>query len=161
MQRGIFIFLMMSWSYLFAQEIPYKPDHEFSIRLDLKFMNRPISTSINKFNLSETRAEHERRTSLDPLPYLDIYLTVLEVNQGETRYRMVKDGKKISGSRKIDLKKEVKIEIGFTDDAKDKISGYEHILYFISENKNDVNRIVITIEGNGDYFVNGQNLGRL
>lgn len=142
------------------QDIPYKPDSEFSIRMDLKFKVRVIPTA-NKVDLSETRGEYEKRTSSEQLPYLILYVSVTENNQGEQRLRILRDGRVSMNNRKIELGKELKLEIGFTDDAKDKISGFEHILYFLSADKKEINRIVITIADNGDYFVNGQKRGRV
>ncbi|MBX2957132.1 MAG: hypothetical protein KF846_13300 [Cyclobacteriaceae bacterium] len=145
---------------LLYQDIPYKPDDEFSIRMDLKFKLRPQSAS-NTVNVSETMAEYQKRNSTNQLPYLILYVNVKHVNQGEIRMRVLRDGKNTINNKKIELDKEFKIEVGFTDDAKDKISGYEHIIYFMDADKKDINRIVITIDPNGDYFVNGQKRGRL
>lgn len=145
---------------LLYQDIPYKPDDEFSIRMDLKFKLRPQSAS-NTVNVSETMAEYQKRNSTNQLPYLILYVNVKHVNQGEIRMRVLRDGKNTINNKKIELDREFKIEVGFTDDAKDKISGYEHIIYFMDSDKKDINRIVITIDPNGDYFVNGQKRGRL
>lgn len=145
---------------LLVQDIPYKPDDEFSIRMDLKFKLRPQSAS-NTVHVSETMAEYQKRNSTNQLPYLVLYVNVKRVTQGEIRMRVLRDGKNIMNIKKIELDKEFKIEVGFTDDAKDKISGYEHIIYFMDSNKKDINRIVITIDTNGDYYVNGQKRGRL
>jgi hypothetical protein len=91
---------------------------------------------------------------------LILFLTVKESPNGEFRIRLVRDGKQIIGNRKIEPDKEIKIDVGFTDDAKDKVSGYEHIVYFMNEDKKERSRIVITIEPNGDYLINGEKRGR-
>jgi len=145
---------------LIAQDIPYKPDDEFSIRMDLKFKIRPQSAT-NTVNVSETMADYQKRTSTSQLPYLTLFVNVKQISQGETRMRILRDGKNLVSNKKIELNKEFKIEVGYTDDAKDKILGYEHIIYFMTPDKKDVNRIVIIIDPNGDYFVNGQKRGRL
>jgi hypothetical protein len=143
------------------QDVPYKPEQEFSIKLDLKFMMRSASSDRSTVNFTESQAEYQKRTSSQLLPHLTLILTIHEVNQGESRMKIFKDGKVLMGNKKIETDKEFKLTVGFTDDAKDKISGYEHVIYFLTANKKEVNRIVITIEENGDYIVNGQKLGRL
>ncbi len=155
-----FLFLGFSICLFFQDTVPYKPDEEFTIRLDLKFKVRPQS-STNTVNVSETRAEYLKRTSADQLPYLILFVTVKHVNLDETHMRVLRDGKKFVNSRKIELDKEFKIDVGYTDDAKDKISGYEHVILFMTSDKKIVNRIVVSIDENGDYFVNSQKRGRL
>jgi hypothetical protein len=145
--------------FCFVQDIPFKPDKEFTIRVELKFKPRPLETS-TRVELSETRAEYERRTSTDQLPFLTLYLTTHEVPFAETRMKVLRDRKVIMGNRKIELGKELKIEVGFTDDAKDGISGYEHAIYYMDESRKEVSRILITIDKTGDYYVNGVKRGR-
>jgi hypothetical protein len=142
-----------------AQDIPYKPDEEYTIRVDLKFKPRPMADA-TRVEISETRAEYDRRTSTDQLPFLNLYITTKESAWKETRLKVLRDGKVLMGNRKIELGKELKIEVGFTDDAKDGISGQEHIVYYMDESKKEISRIVITIEKNGDYIVNGVKRGR-
>ena len=142
------------------QDIPYKPDNEFEIRLDMKFKSRPTA-EINKLDFVETTAEREKRMDAGSLPYVSLFVNIKEVNQGEVRMKIYQDGKSTSVNRKVELDKEFKIEIGYSDDAKDKISGYEYIINFLSIDKMEINKIVITIESNGDYLVNGQKRGRI
>lgn len=144
----------------YFQDIPNKPDNEFAIRLELKFKGRQLSKG-NEIKVSETIGEYERRTSVDELPYLILYVSFLELNLGESRVKILRDGKVFGNNKKIEVGKEIKLEVGFTDDAKDKISGYEHILYLLSDDKKQISKIVITIEENGDYLVNGQKRGRV
>ncbi|MBX2945384.1 MAG: hypothetical protein KF725_06090 [Cyclobacteriaceae bacterium] len=153
-------FLALALSVFFEDTVPYKPDAEFAIRLDMKFKVRPQSSSTT-VNVSETMAEYKKRTSNDQLPFLTLFVTINEVKLGETRMRILRDGRIMMNNKKIELGKEFKLEVGFTDDAKDRVSGYEHIIYFVTSDKKDVNRIVISIDPNGDYFVNGQKRGRL
>lgn len=142
------------------QDIPYKSDSEFSIRLDLVFKPRPTANP-SKVEFSETNSEYQKRTNPDPLPYMVLYVSIKDSNQNEQRMRIFRDGKSISGNRKFELMKEIKLDVGYTDDAKDKISGFEHIIYFLTADKKEVSKIVITIAENGDYFVNGQKRGRV
>ncbi len=155
--------MLFLWLFFFSlpavQEVPFKPDEEFSIRLDMKFANRP-TTSSTQVNLAETQADYEKRLRSEPLPHLTLYLTVNEINQGESRMKIMRDGKVVANNRKFETGKEIKLDVGFTDDAKDRVSGYEHKIYFLSADKKEVNCILIVIESNGDYLVNGKKRGR-
>lgn len=143
-----------------AQDIPYKPEQEYTIRLDLKFLSR-ASANTTQVKMSESREEYLRRTNTTQLPHLTLYLTITETNQGEVRMKILRDGATYVNNRKIELGKEFKLEVGFTDDAKDKVSGYNHTIYFLDAAKKQVNKIVIAIEENGDYQINGEKRGRL
>ena len=142
-----------------AQDIPYKPDDEFTIRPELGFKMRPIDGS-NKIDYTETQKEFQRRTDTSQLPFLTLHVAIKEARHGEVRMRIMRDGKVITNNRKFDLDREFPLEVGFTDDAKDGIAGYEHVLFFLDSSKQEVSRIVIRIERNGDYFINGQRMGR-
>jgi hypothetical protein len=157
------ILLILVVLYVFVypeQEVPYKSSEEFSVRLDMKFMQRPAADP-GTVKVDETRAEYLKRTSTDPLPHMTLYLLVKEAASNEVRMKIMRDGRSVASHRKFTVGKEIKLDVGFTDDAKDKISGYEHIVYFLSDDKKEVSRIVITIDENGDYFINGQKRGRV
>jgi hypothetical protein len=126
----------------------------------MKFMQRPAADP-GRVKVDETRAEYLKRTSTDPLPHMTLYLMVKEAAADEVRMKIMRDGRSVASYRKFTVGKEIKLDVGFTDDAKDKISGYEHIVYFLSADKKEVSRIVITIDENGDYFINGQKRGRV
>jgi hypothetical protein len=151
------VFYVLVWP---DQEVPYKSSEEFSIRVDMKFMQRPAPDP-STVKLDETRAEYLKRTSLDQLPHMTLYLLVKDAADNEVRIKIVRDGKIVANNRKFSVGKEIKLDVGFTDDAKDQISGYEHIVYFLSGDKSEVSRIVIAIDENGDYFINGQKRGRV
>jgi hypothetical protein len=157
------ILLILVVLYVFVypeQEVPYKSSEEFAVRLDMKFMQRPAADP-GRVKVDETRAEYLKRTSTDPLPHMTLYLMVKEAGTDEVRMKIMRDGRSVASYRKFTVGKEIKLDVGFTDDAKDKISGYEHIVYFLSDDKKEVSRIVITIDENGDYFINGQKRGRV
>lgn len=157
-----FLLLITSLLYISAaaQDVPYKPEEEFTIRLDLKFLTRPAANP-STVNLSESREEYLKRTSNTQLPYLTLFITIKEANQEESRIKILRDGKTYTNVKKLELGKEFKLDIGYTDDAKDKVSGYSHIIYFLTKEKKEINKIVITIEENGDYLINGERRGRL
>jgi hypothetical protein len=50
--------------------------------------------------------------------------------------------------------------IGYTDDVKDRVTPHEYILTFLSEDKTPLSRIVIFIDEDGTFAVNGEKRGR-
>jgi hypothetical protein len=157
------IFLLISFVLsvtTMAQEIPYKPEQEYTIRLDLKFLSRS-SANTTEVKVSESREEYLKRNNSSQLPHLTLYITIKETNHGEVRMKIMRDGRVHTNNKKIELGKEFKLEVGYTDDAKDKVSGYNHTLLFLDASKKEVNKIVIAIEENGDYRINGEMRGRL
>jgi hypothetical protein len=159
--RIIFLFISLVLNVITkAQEIPYKPEQEYTIRLDLKFLSRS-SVNTTEVKVSESREDYLKRTHTFQLPHLTLYITIKETNQGEVRMKILRDGRVHTNNKRIELGKEFKLEVGYTDDAKDKVSGYNHTLLFLDASKKEVNKIVISIEENGDYRINGEMRGRL
>lgn len=153
---------MKSLSFLllmfFFQDLPYKPKEEFEIKLDYKFKQRP-SPERSVVNLNETRAEHERRTSSDLLPYLVLQVKMLKLND-EARIRVTNNLDSKSFSKKIEEGIVIPLDLGFTADVKDRITAHEYVITFLSPQKSEVSRILINVDQDGSFFVNGEKRGR-
>ena len=143
------------------QDIPYKPQDDFNIKFDLSFKQRDSAIGSTTFNMSETRAEHERRTSTDQLPYLLLHVELKKVAAGEVKGKIIRDEKDVIFNKKIKEGLLIKLDVGFTDDLKDQIKGYKHEIQFIKENKSISSRIVIEFDKEGNYFVNGEKRGKI
>lgn len=142
------------------QEVPYKPVEEFQIGLDYTFKHR-VAFDNTTVHLDETRKEFDRRTSTMPLPYLEINVKFLKLGDNEARLRIIDNfGKRIYNNRKIKTNEVINLDMGFTDDAKDRVSAHEYTLYLLSAEKKEVSRIVVFIDKNGDFYVNGERRGR-
>jgi hypothetical protein len=141
------------------QDLPYKPDTEFVLRFDLSFRTRP-QESTNRVNFEETRGEYARRTDTSPLPYLELHLKVIEASNKEVRMRVLRGGVQLV-NRKIELNKEIKLDIGFTADIKDRLVPHEYEVFFLSADKKALSRILIQFTEDGDYLVNGVRRGKI
>jgi hypothetical protein len=73
----------------------------------------------------------------------------------------VSKGGKAYINRKAELNKEIKLDIGFTDDIKDRTIDPEYVITLLSADKKPVSRIVIYFSESGDYIVNGTKRGRI
>ncbi len=56
---------------------------------------------------------------------------------------------------------EFDLRLGFVDDMKDHVSGYLHVITFYDDDRNPVSQIVIEFDKDGNYFVNGQQRGKV
>ena len=55
----------------------------------------------------------------------------------------------------------LKLDLGFTDDIKDRVGAYEYTVFFLNEDKDQVSKIVIYFEKDGTYLVNGETRGKI
>jgi hypothetical protein len=74
---------------------------------------------------------------------------------------VTENGGKNVFNKKFDPSTIIKLELGFTDDIKDRVGAYEYTVVFLDEDKDPVSRIVIYFEKDGTYLVNGQNRGKI
>lgn len=139
------------------QDLPYKPSEEFDIQLDYKFKLRP-ATAATIVNLGETQADYERKsTSL--LPYLVLNVKLLKLNN-EVRVRITNNQSSRALTRKISQGDDFPIDMGFTADVKDRVTAHEYVMTFLTSDKKESSRIVIHIEQDGTFLVNGEKRGR-
>ncbi len=142
-------------------EAPFKAKEDFEIRFDLSFKQRSHSVDTETVHLDETQAEREKRTSSTPLPFLKLTIKIISIPPEEVRLKVIKDDKSAALNRKTESGMEFKLELGFTDDIKDGISGYKHVIQFLSADKKVLSRILIEFDDQGNYFVNGEKRGKV
>ncbi len=142
-------------------EAPFKSKEDFEIKFDLSFKQRSSSEDTQTVRLSETRAEEEKRTNSSPLPYLKLMVKIIHVSPEEVKMKVVKDDKSAILNKKTEEGMEFRLELGFTDDIKDRLSGYKHVIQFLSSDKKVLSRILIEFDQEGNYFVNGEKRGKV
>jgi hypothetical protein len=146
---------------VFLQDsIPLKPMDEFEVKLNFEFKER-LRVDANRIELDLTPGEYERRKSTGPLPYLFCNVRVIKPADAEVRVRVVENGRKMVLNKKWDPSTVLKLELGFTDDIKDRISAYEYTVIYLDSKKEPVSKVVIFFQEDGTYLVNGQVRGKL
>jgi hypothetical protein len=145
----------------FAQDqVPYKPKDQFEISLDFKFKPRPANA------MSTTVIEYEKRTQ-DPnvshlvLPYLYLNVKVLKLEEQEQRVRIENNKGVTVLAKKAETGMEAKLDLGFTDDIKDRVSSHEYVVSFLTKDRKYLSKIVINFDEDGTYTVNGEKRGKL
>ena len=143
----------------FYQEVPFKAKEEFELKLDYDFKQRPMDDR-TVVRMDETAAQHVRRTSASGmLPYLVVRVNVLQ-DAGAARVKITNNLNVNLGSKKVKEGLIVPVVFGFTDDVKDRVTPYEYTLSFISAERKELSRIVLFIEKDGTFIVNGEVRGR-
>lgn len=141
--------------------VPLKAAEEFKVELEYKFKNRPATD--NAFiDLTETVAEKERRTTgnTTPLPYLIIHLTFQKLSDKEVRVRCTDNNQKNRFSKKADLEKVYTLDLGFTEDMKDRVTAYEYVFMLMDDDRKDSSQIVLHVGEDGTFLVNGVRRGK-
>ncbi len=143
------------------KEAPLKAAEEFKLELEYTFRNRP-GTDNAFIDLTETVAEKERRTTgnITPLPYLVIHMSFQKLSENEVRVRCIDNNKKNRLSKKVELVKVYTLDLGFTEDMKDRVTAYEYTFYLMDVDRNDVSRVVLIVEEDGTFLVNGVRRGK-
>jgi len=151
-----FLWVLSVAIFLFQDETPYKSNDEFELKLDLQFKQRP-KDDYNKI-------EMDRRTlptSGMNAPYLYLNLKVLKAVPEEVRVKVVKNSSEPLLSRKFDPNVVLKLDLGFTDDIKDRVEAHQYVVTFLSKNKDELSRIEIFFEKDGTFLVNGEKRGKI
>ena len=143
-----------------VQEVPFKAKEEFDIKLNYQFKQRPSADHRNTVNLDESRKDYERRTSSDQLPYLILNVKFLKITPEEVRVRITNNRNNRSLTKKLSEGLVIPIDVGFTDDVKDRINAHEYVLTLLSPQKSETSKIVIHIEEDGSFLVNGEKRGK-
>jgi hypothetical protein len=157
LMRHLILLLFSTW---LLQDIPVKPKDEFEIKLDYQFKNRPAQDVSSTIHYDETKKEHDRRASTGVLPFLTLNVKMLKLSQDEVKLKITNNLTARTASRKVEAGTIVPIVVGFTDDAKDRVTAHQYTLILMSPKKEDVSKIEILIEEDGTFIVNGEKRGK-
>ena len=150
------VFTIVLFAFLFQNEVQLKPTDDFELKLDLQFKQRPKEDG--------QKIELERRTlptSGMNAPYLFLNLRVVKPNPEEVRVKVVKNDNDVLLSRKFNPAVLIRMDLGFTDDIKDRVSAYRYVVTFISKDKVPLSKVEILFEKDGTYLVNGEKRGKI
>lgn len=143
------------------ESTPYKPKEDFEIRLKYEFRQRLVRDNSNKpVYVNESEGERQKRTSSATLPYLGINLHILKLNSEEIKMRIIDNRTKVVYNKKVKQDETVFVDLGFTDDMKDRVTAHEYTAFFVSAEKKELSRIRITIDEDGTFLVNEEKRGK-
>jgi hypothetical protein len=155
-----FAWLLLSF-FCVQDQVPFKPKDQFEIKLDFKFKQRPQNPISSTLVDMDGDARKHPSTSDLLLPYLYLNVVVLKLDDLEQKVR-VADNKGITMlNKKAESGMIAKLDLGFTDDIKDRVSSHEFVVSFLTKDKKHLSRIVIFFDEDGTYIVNGEKRGKL
>jgi hypothetical protein len=148
--------------FVLLQEVPLKPNEEFEIKLDYSFRQRSTASggANYKVDFSESKAEHDRNNSSSLLPFLNLNIKMIKLSDQEVRLKGVTPLGKTIFNKKVVAGDVVNMELGFTDDLKDRVTPHEYNLLLISPDKKEVSRIHLLVQEDGTFLINGQMRGK-
>jgi hypothetical protein len=150
--------LFLACAALFFQEIPFKPTEDFDLKLQYEFKQRTQDN--NSVRFEETVTEQQRRTNSSLLPYVGIKLKLLKYAPEEVKLRITDNLEKVVLNKKIKQDDVIFINMGFTDDMKDRVTAHEYTVHFLDDDKKELSRIRITIAADGSFLVNNEKRGK-
>jgi hypothetical protein len=134
--------------------VPYKNSDDFELTMSYQFKSKLRSNT--EVNLNTTSP------STTPRPYLYLTLKINSLNQGEARIRIVDNLFKVILNKKVVKSDDFELDMGFTDDMKDRTTAHEITVYFLSADKKEtISRILIHVAEDGSFFVNEEKRGKL
>jgi hypothetical protein len=156
------LFLIFLGLVSIQEDPPFKPSDEFEIKLNFEFKDRGAGRDPNKIEMNQTLKEREKSRASGLLPYLYLNLKVLKQGENEVRVKIIENSSKnVMNNKKFDTATILKLDLGFTDDIKDRVGAYEYTVFFLNGDKDPVSKIVIYFEKDGTYLVNGEKRGKL
>lgn len=154
----IFFHLLL---YLFQdqQTVPTKPAEEYDLKIQYEFRQRP-APSVNQVQVDESTLERDKRLNSSPLPYLILNLHVIQLTPQEVRMKAVRGARDSFINRKVKPGDQIKIEIGFVDDLKDRTIEFEYEIVFLNEKRDPQSRIHLFVDEDGTFKINGEVRGK-
>jgi hypothetical protein len=142
----------------YQQQVPYKPFNEFELNIDYIFKEQdPIDRQ--KVILAQSGGENSRK-AIGTMPYLLVELKILTVTDDEVRVRVLNGTGELVFNRKVAAGTLLKLDWGFTEDIKDKITNNEFTVFFNDNDKKSVSKIHLTILEDGIFLVNEEKRGK-
>lgn len=145
---------------LVQDDVPYKPDDEFSIKFAFTFNKRGEANKTDLV-LSQVASSTYDRPDNSPLPFMEATLEILKKTDEEMKFKVIRDHSLQIAKKKIAAGMTVSVFSGFVDDIKDQVAGYNHTIYFLDKDGNSLSKIVIEFDEEGFYLVNGKKRGKL
>ena len=146
--------------FLWQAEIPFKPNDEFQLELEYTFKQKPGADHLT-YDFTETVQEHSKKQySGGPLPYLLINFKTLKLSGGEVRVRGINSDGNMVVTKKVEVGSTFKLDMGYTDDMKDRVTPHAFTIYYLSDKKKEISRVNLFIEEDGTFLVNGEVRGK-
>lgn len=136
---------LLSLLLVVQDNVPFKAKDEFEIKLAYQF---------------KEREQHSSTTSA-VLPYVVLKLNLVKLNNEEKLNVDTNLQPNFLIRRHLETGKEYTIELGYASDVRDHIAASEYIFTFVSPAKKPISKIIIRVESDGTFNINGERRGKL
>lgn len=143
---------------LVQTDVPYKPEDEFKVDLKLELKQKPVNDRYH-VDFNETWEDRNKNTA-SMLPYLTVQIKFLKFGENEVRVKGYNNKGEPVCNKKLDADLVVKLELGFTEDLKDRVTPHEFNIYTLDSKKKEVYRIHLVIQEDGTFLVNDKMRGK-
>ena len=147
--------LIFILAFAFFQDVPLKPKEEFEVKLNYDFKQRPM-TDHNTVHVGTSI----KTSSTAVLPYLVLNIQLLQLAEEKMRMQVSTNLDARAMSKKVNVKDVVTLDLGFTDDMVDRVTAHQYTVTFLDSERNAVDKILISVEEDGSFFVNGEKRGK-
>ncbi|NOT76407.1 MAG: hypothetical protein HOP08_15870 [Cyclobacteriaceae bacterium] len=152
------LLILLSGNYA-QQKEAFKPSTEFELKIDYQFKQRSVAESRQRPDYS-TDGNEKSKPSEGPLPYLIINFKILKLSEQEVRVKAVDYFGKSILSKKVETGDNIKLDLGFTDDMKDRVTSHSLRMQFLNEKKEEVSVVTLLIMEDGTFLVNDEVRGK-
>ena len=149
----IMLVLILAGQITFSQDwqvIKNRSEEDYELKIDYQFRQRaaPEKDEVNYLQVIPYASDKSL------LPFLSVWVTIKNIKEEEFRMKLIESGGKMVRSVKIS-DKPLEIEFGFKEDFMEDIAPRKYILLVQDKKKNDLNKIVIEVDKEGNFIVNG------
>jgi hypothetical protein len=156
---NIALYFLLFTTYSWQEAVPHKPANEYEVIIDYKFQERP-AIDRTKVEYEVATDEKNRRAIAGPLPYLNLQLKLLKLGAEEARVRVTNSNGNLVFNRKATEGTIIKLDIGFIDDVKDRVTPYEFTVLLLSDTRKATSQIHLVIMEDGTFLVNDEKKGK-
>jgi hypothetical protein len=153
MKLFLFFLLFVGFQDFQDDVVPYKPDDEFQVNIDLAFKIKESKYGISTYNQNGERMD---RVSSTPLPFLNVSVTQFKVQGDEVKVLAVDSKDKTLTKKNVSSDLVLHFDMGFVDDLKKGAANNQIIIYFLSQEKKKLRKITFSVTATGAFEVNGK-----
>ncbi len=147
--------LILAFAFLFMQtDVPFKPKDEFEIKLDYQIKKRP-TVEAPGYSVMNPVKKGEPMTS-----YVILNIKILKKDPNEPRIVVNSNLHDKIFNKKYEAGTIVMLDLGFTDDIKSRATAHEYVVNFLNPEKIATHKILIQIDEDGVFNVNGEIRGK-
>jgi len=156
-----FFNILFLLTFVLQSGIPPKPNEDYKVVLEYKFKQRSSTSNINKvdFELESEKAQ-KRKYEEGSLPYLQVNFNVIKLSPEEVRIRVVSNTGQKMLNTKVEAGQSYKLDLGYTDDMKDRVTAHEFNVFFLTDKKKEVSVVTLFIGEDGTFLINGEVRGK-